>query len=1491
MEFEESEVKEKIVSLFTYLKEMKKRLDDVITDQAKYDWRLDFSDLPSHPNVNVSFGGEVILKIARPNERKCPEPPDSLRKWLKGGWQSVYNTPEVIEARNVEDDQGQTQTIFFNEQSGLQEEFERWVRIREDWVFAETPSEEVRKIFNKLHELKGRIDKESERIEFFITNGLLETDSANGRIAHPLLMQVVGLEFDPKKDEPEFTIIRSDKDPFLYLEALRRANVNGNHLLSKREEFEKNPIAPDLVKDVEGFMKGLVHLFWQNGEYREAKQPILDEKKTYVTNRTSLILGKRNDSFFEQVDEYLEKISSLNELPIAFKNIVGAFDETPPPFASVAEEGGSRSNYSNGKYKYYLTKEYNQEQKRIIDALNSKGCVSVQGPPGTGKSHTIANLVGHLLAEGKRVLVSSYTTKALNVIREKVVEELRPLCVSVLDRGGENKKQLEESVSFINRIVLDSDPKSLESEIHAQLEKREDLEARIEKLKQEYVNAVYSEYRPIAYLNESVLPKEAAKFVAKQEGQLFVGQFLTDTPPLSNNDFNELLKLLKRVSVTDFETLNVEIPESNTLISPQELKRLDELIKENENQANSISPDLLQTLCSLPVDQVEKLKLENQELCSGLSKLEDKSRVLDVCLRGEEYREIINSSCTRLRNLLITIQGYKPLLFKHAPVLEVEHDPEELIVVLEKMAVSEVATPKFGLFDRLFKKEVKIIEENAKIQGRRPNAPEEFLSLVYHLKIKEDRKECLHVLEHEFFKKFGLSFSSLNNDEPELFVETLLSEMDSIFDLCNRISDFKKEIASQNINVGSAEVQFSKQRFEPEVREVELLKEILGMHLLPSLTVAKDRLDLNSSELLLEQNLSYLEKFEASSSITEAKRCLSSRDWKNYTILFQEIERLEGLKNAHAKLTSFVLNVSSANPELAKIIESREILDFEVSDFESIWKASYFSFKIDEYNSVNTSDLKKQIEQLKMSLRALTSSLVRNKAIYGQISRTTNKHRQALVAWLQLQNSLSKTGRGKMDAFKLRESKKLMKEAQGAVPVWIMPLSRILENFKLVDDSFDVLIIDEASQADLTNLPLLAICKKVIIVGDDKQVSPAAAGKSLDGLENLIVEFLGDIPGRANFHYKYSLFDVASASFGEKIPLVEHFRCVPGIIQFCNDLSYNGKIEVLRESSSSSLQPAIVHYYVENAEVKGGLNLLEAQTIVASIIAMTAMPEYQEKTFGVISLKGPKQHILIDQLLRENLSAQVIEKHKILSGKSPQFQGDERDVIILSLVDAPYGPNDVLTKVGETEDRKKELNVAISRARDQLFIYHSMSPTSQLKPDDLRLRLLKHAMEPNALMEKYAQTSQKAESHFEEQVHKDLTRAGYNFTAQYEVGAYRIDIVLMGPNGLRLALECDGEKWHSTEEQVRNDLERQAVLERLGFHFIRIRGSDYYRRKEKTLEKLFKDLEECGITPNFKLESTEMGSMLTPEFHQKIDAVMKELFLGEPENEIEEEIN
>jgi superfamily I DNA and/or RNA helicase len=144
-----------------------------------------------------------------------------------------------------------------------------------------------------------------------------------------------------------------------------------------------------------------------------------------------------------------------------------------------------------------------------------------------------------------------------------------------------------------------------------------------------------------------------------------------------------------------------------------------------------------------------------------------------------------------------------------------------------------------------------------------------------------------------------------------------------------------------------------------------------------------------------------------------------------------------------------------------------------------------------------------------------------------------------------------------------------MLQAQAAVPVWIMPTYRVVESFDATA-MFDVVIVDESSQCDLFGLAALSIARKAVVVGDDKQISPQAVGTDESSVHELIRQHISDLPQAELLDIKTSLYDLSKMRFPGVIMLREHFRCLPEIIEFSNQLAYNGAILPLREQPADT---------------------------------------------------------------------------------------------------------------------------------------------------------------------------------------------------------------------------------------------------------------------------------------------------------------------------------
>jgi superfamily I DNA and/or RNA helicase len=219
-------------------------------------------------------------------------------------------------------------------------------------------------------------------------------------------------------------------------------------------------------------------------------------------------------------------------------------------------------------------------------------------------------------------------------------------------------------------------------------------------------------------------------------------------------------------------------------------------------------------------------------------------------------------------------------------------------------------------------------------------------------------------------------------------------------------------------------------------------------------------------------------------------------------------------------------------------------------------------------------------------------------------------------------------------------------------------------------------------------------------------------------------EFLHDFDFKSSFDIESSLFDHGKLRYGtQRITLREHFRCMPEIIRFSNDLCYSDTPLIPLRQYGPNRLPPLEHVFVRDGYREGSnnrtINRPEAEAIVTRIVEMCSDNRYNGKTMGVVVLQGEAQAALIENQLLERLGAEEIERRRLVCGNSYSFQGDERDIIFLSLVAASNERIGSLTKPAD----ERRFNVAASRARDQMILFHSVT-SDDLSASCLRRQLL-----------------------------------------------------------------------------------------------------------------------------------------------------------------------
>ena len=231
---------------------------------------------------------------------------------------------------------------------------------------------------------------------------------------------------------------------------------------------------------------------------------------------------------------------------------------------------------------------------------------------------------------------------------------------------------------------------------------------------------------------------------------------------------------------------------------------------------------------------------------------------------------------------------------------------------------------------------------------------------------------------------------------------------------------------------------------------------------------------------------------------------------------------------------------------------------------------------------------------------------------------------------------------------------------------------------------YDYVIIDESSQVDIATGALVLSCaKKAVIVGDLKQLPNVVDSETARKTDKIFADFN---PPEVFRYRNHSLLLAVSELFPEtpQTLLREHYRCHPKIINFCNQKFYNNQLIILTDAKSNR-QPLMVYKTVPGNHARDDhTNQRQIDIIKDEIIPQQKLEDGVNST-GIVTPYRNQTLALQKTFAGTNIQADTVDK----------FQGREKNVIILSTVD---------NEISEFTDNANRLNVAVSRAIDQLIV-------------------------------------------------------------------------------------------------------------------------------------------------------------------------------------------
>jgi len=326
------------------------------------------------------------------------------------------------------------------------------------------------------------------------------------------------------------------------------------------------------------------------------------------------------------------------------------------------------------------------------------------------------------------------------------------------------------------------------------------------------------------------------------------------------------------------------------------------------------------------------------------------------------------------------------------------------------------------------------------------------------------------------------------------------------------------------------------------------------------------------------------------------------------------------------------------------------------------WRDSWRCSRISGYlRRIDGRDRIRELSRLRLECeddcRKTFSEVVRLRTYLGLKRNLINAVQAALVMFIDAIAHLG-AGRGIRAPRFRRDARSAMEKCYSAVPCWVMPTWRISEHLPAEIGSFDLVIVDEASQSSIEALPALMRGKQLLIVGDDRQVSPTAAFVEERRILQLRHNFLKEQPFGQLLLPGSSLYALANAVFpGTRIMLREHFRCVEPIIRFSFQFYPEPIIPLRIPKPSERLDPPLIDVYLPHGRKdRRKINRVEAEAIADEIETIVKQPRFANRTIGVVSLIGGQQAHFIQQLLLEQIGEEMFHRHKIACGDSATFQ-------------------------------------------------------------------------------------------------------------------------------------------------------------------------------------------------------------------------------------------
>jgi hypothetical protein len=440
-----NEVASLVLDLLTYIEQVEKlKYKPAFTVPTEF-FAVYQHELKGLPELQFNIqgdGSDVWLCIPRLREIPPPQPDERLGQWITLP-KTPAKTPELKTQIEIFEDKQLKSRELLQDHPDVTELFQSYIENQwQSWAAAEAPRRKTIKRYNDLFSLQQTISTEGTETQIELVWGLgyavWKKEGFATVLKHPLISQSCEVTLNERNFDLE--VRPRDIEPRIELDTYAEMEIPGVRQLDAfwkgALENGANRPNPFEASTYEGVLKAAVGHLDQGGAYEvltDDPTPPAPGDKLRITNGWVLYARKRTGGLFlEDVKRLKKAVETAKTLPAVIRNFVERGGTLIQEHGLKIFRGLSTSDSTGETVELYFPMAYNDEQVSIVQKLEHGNGVVVQGPPGTGKTHTIANIICHYLAQGKRVLVTSRGESALNEVIGKLPERIRPLCVGLL---------------------------------------------------------------------------------------------------------------------------------------------------------------------------------------------------------------------------------------------------------------------------------------------------------------------------------------------------------------------------------------------------------------------------------------------------------------------------------------------------------------------------------------------------------------------------------------------------------------------------------------------------------------------------------------------------------------------------------------------------------------------------------------------------------------------------------------------------------------------------------------------------------------------------------------------------------------------------------------------------------------------------------------------------------------------------------------------------